>query len=42
VPLLLALCGTVPAAAPDARGIEFFENKIRPVLVNNCYECHWA
>ncbi|MBI1831783.1 MAG: DUF1549 domain-containing protein, partial [Planctomycetes bacterium] len=23
-------------------GIEFFEAKIRPVLVNNCYECHSA
>ncbi|MCH9793554.1 MAG: hypothetical protein K0U82_22325, partial [Planctomycetes bacterium] len=21
-------------------GIEFFENKIRPVLVKHCYECH--
>src|SRR5262245_63531547 len=24
-----------PAASP-----EFFENKIRPVLANNCYSCH--
>src|SRR6266576_2128040 len=24
-----------PAASPD-----FFENKIRPVLANNCYSCH--
>jgi hypothetical protein len=28
------------AADADAKGIEFFEAKIRPVLVNNCYECH--
>jgi hypothetical protein len=26
--------------APDAKKIEFFENKIRPVLVENCYKCH--
>ncbi|MBL8797703.1 MAG: PSD1 domain-containing protein [Planctomycetia bacterium] len=32
----------VAAAEPDAKGIEFFENKIRPVLVNSCYECHSA
>src|SRR5439155_20518282 len=38
--LLLAL---VPAQAPpDAQGIEFFEKKIRPVLVQHCYQCHSA
>src|SRR5260370_15336989 len=26
---------TAPAASPD-----FFENKIRPLLSNNCYSCH--
>jgi hypothetical protein len=26
--------------ADDAEGIEFFEKKIRPVLVERCYECH--
>src|SRR3954447_14891642 len=26
---------SAPAASPD-----FFENKIRPVLTNNCYSCH--
>ncbi|HXD87945.1 MAG TPA: PSD1 and planctomycete cytochrome C domain-containing protein [Urbifossiella sp.] len=36
--LLVAL---VPAtAAPPAEGIEFFEKKIRPVLVKQCYSCH--
>ncbi|MFH1301809.1 MAG: PSD1 and planctomycete cytochrome C domain-containing protein, partial [Planctomycetota bacterium] len=25
---------------PTREGIEFFESKIRPVLVNECYECH--
>ena len=27
---------------PDAKGIEFFETKIRPVLVEHCYKCHSA
>ncbi len=27
-------------AKPTAAGIEFFENKIRPVLVAQCYSCH--
>jgi hypothetical protein len=35
--LILAVTGTV--AAQDA-GIEFFETKIRPVLVEHCYKCH--
>jgi hypothetical protein len=29
----------IPAASTDA-GIEFFEARIRPLLVKNCYECH--
>src|SRR4051794_11925336 len=42
----LALCGTRTArAADDAKeptkeGLEFFEKKIRPVLVETCYKCH--
>jgi len=24
----------------DSQHFEFFESKVRPVLVNNCYECH--
>jgi hypothetical protein len=28
------------AAEPDPRGIEFFEQKIRPVLAEHCYQCH--
>jgi hypothetical protein len=27
-------------AADDPSGIEFFESKIRPILVDNCYSCH--
>ena len=31
------------AGAEDtAEGLAFFEKKIRPVLVNNCYKCHSA
>jgi cytochrome c553 len=31
-----------PAAKPDAAGAQFFEKKIRPVLVEHCYGCHAA
>ena len=27
---------------PDATQMQFFENKIRPVLVSKCYDCHSA
>ncbi len=30
------------AAEPDALRLDFFEKKIRPVLVEHCYECHSA
>jgi hypothetical protein len=36
--LTAVLCGT--ACADD--GVEFFEKKIRPVLVERCYSCHSA
>ncbi len=29
-----------PSASPSPEGIAFFEAKIRPVLVERCYECH--
>src|SRR4051812_3222520 len=41
--LFLVLASALPAQAvegPDARGVEFFEKKIRPVLVEHCYGCH--
>ena len=38
--LLLAASVTAPAAEDDKQGMEFFEKKIRPVLVKHCYECH--
>jgi hypothetical protein len=28
------------SAEPTAAQLEFFENKIRPVLADNCYKCH--
>src|SRR6266545_4751742 len=31
-----------PPAKPTAAGVEFFEKKIRPVLVKHCYSCHSA
>lgn len=40
---LILLCATKTAVAVDPidlEGLEFFERKIRPVLVNHCYECH--
>ena len=40
--LLLVLSAPALSAPPDAAGIEFFEKKIRPVLVEHCYECHSA
>ena len=27
-------------AEDTAEGLAFFEKKIRPILVNNCYKCH--
>ena len=37
--LLLAMAGSAPAQEAE---IEFFEKKIRPVLVERCYKCHSA
>src|SRR5262245_15328574 len=39
---LLFCAPRAPSAASDDAGIEFFEKKIRPVLVAHCYECHSA
>src|SRR5262245_25043877 len=41
---LAALTLSAPAAtaAPDKAGLELFEKKVRPVLVQHCYACHSA
>ena len=40
---LVAGWAAEPAAAvPAPEGVAFFEEKIRPVLVQHCYECHSA
>ena len=28
------------AASPDAAGLEFFEKRVRPLLVSRCFDCH--
>ena len=40
--LAFGLLSTVVSAADEPTGIEFFEKKIRPVLVQHCYDCHSA
>jgi hypothetical protein len=32
----------LPARAADSTGNDFFEKKIRPVLIEHCYQCHSA
>ncbi len=39
LPLAL-LAASTRAAEPTAEQLSFFENKIRPVLAENCYRCH--
>src|SRR5262249_53272296 len=43
---VLALVAAVPPAfaqgQASAEGLEFFEKKVRPLLVERCYECHSA
>ena len=38
-PTLTAIAAA-PAATPTAAELEFFEQKIRPILADNCYQCH--
>ena len=40
--LIAASLGQATAAEADPKGIDFFEKNIRPVLANNCYQCHSA
>lgn len=38
--LLIILFANTVAADDDATQLEFFEKRIRPVLITHCYECH--
>jgi hypothetical protein len=38
--VLVLLAVPVLAAAAEPSGVQFFEQKIRPVLVQHCYKCH--
>src|SRR4051794_17267728 len=42
--LLLVVAGSAPSQEPsqDGAAVTFFERKIRPLLVDNCYNCHSA
>jgi hypothetical protein len=40
--LILLLAATPPTQAQDKAAAAFFESKIRPVLVKECYSCHSA
>jgi hypothetical protein len=39
---LLVTATSAAAQAPTPEGLEFFEKKIRPVLIDTCYKCHSA
>ncbi len=39
---ILLLAMSWPVGADEAARLEFFEKKIRPVLVEHCYKCHSA
>ncbi len=36
----LAAPGFAAEPTPDPAGVEFFEKKVRPLLVDHCYSCH--
>jgi hypothetical protein len=40
LPFCLLLSAAAPSRGTDAAGVDFFESKIRPVLVEQCYKCH--
>jgi hypothetical protein len=40
LPFLVVLLASAPSRADEASDREFFEQRIRPVLVRHCYECH--
>src|SRR5439155_24763331 len=38
--IFACLFAALPARGADAAAVEFFEAKIRPILVDNCQSCH--
>src|SRR3954469_16673691 len=40
--LLVALIAVLPARSADTAAVEFFEAKVRPILVEHCQSCHGA
>ena len=38
--IALLACGLLHAAEPDAKAIEFFEKRVRPLMLERCFECH--
>ncbi|HTL30075.1 MAG TPA: PSD1 and planctomycete cytochrome C domain-containing protein, partial [Tepidisphaeraceae bacterium] len=40
--IAMVMGGPAIAAGNDPAGVEFFESRVRPVLVENCYACHSA
>ncbi len=42
LPTLFFFCIIPQTAQPNQKQIEFFESKIRPLLAENCYQCHSA
>jgi hypothetical protein len=42
LPLVVAAAGMIMPLGTGESDVDFFEKKIRPVLVENCYRCHSA
>ena len=40
VPKPMAMVGAARGENTDRAGLEFFETSIRPLLIENCYQCH--
>src|SRR3954467_9078899 len=38
--IFILLIGSSSAFADDRAGLDFFESNIRPLLIENCYQCH--
>lgn len=38
--LVVMVTATIAVAAPPADSVDFFESRIRPVLIEHCYACH--